>query len=282
MIYTHSLLTQKPQYPIYPPYHVGLYLEDYFLDRFIKENPQTERDYIGISWTTLYCDGKSHYIQSFLDSIPADKKYFTVSQHDDAPAHKLPENTLMFSAGGNIRHKNIIPIPLICSQLPIDITKIENIKKNYLASFVGSNTHPIRTIMAEACKNVSEISIKMKGWSPAVSETDFHSFLDLAMQSEFCLCPRGYGLNSFRLYEAMQLGCIPVIITDEFYLPWQDELNWSEFSVLISKDNIPNIVDILKIYKPEDINRMRNKIKEIYPSYFTMDGLYKNILKRLV
>ena len=282
MIYTNSILTPLPQYPVYPPYHCGFYLEDYFIDRFKKELPNLNRDYIGISWTTLYCDGKSQYIQSFLDSIPSDKKYFTVSQHDDAPAHKLPENTLMFSAGGNVRHKNIIPIPLICSQLPAYLTKIENFKKSYLASFVGSNTHPIRTMMAEACKNVSEISIKMKGWSPAVSETDFHSFLESATQSEFCLCPRGYGLNSFRLYEAMQLGCIPVIITDEFYLPWQDELNWNEFSVLISKDNIPNIADILKTYKPEDINRMRNKIKEIYPMYFTMDGLYKNILKRLV
>jgi hypothetical protein len=98
--------------------------------------------------------------------------------------------------------------------------------------------------MADACKDSSEIIIKMKGWNPSVSNVDLNSFIELAVKSKFCLCPRGYGLNSFRLYEAMQLGCVPVIITDEPYLPWKDELNWNEFSVLITPDKISNIVSI--------------------------------------
>jgi hypothetical protein len=281
MIYTHDLLTPNPQYPIYPPYHNGLYLEDYFRERFKAESPIISRYYIGISWTTLYCDNKHNIIQSFLDYLPKDRKYFTVSQHDDAPAHRLPPDTLCFSAGGNARVPNIIPIPLVCSPIPIDLPDFKLWKRTHLASFVGSNTHPIRIEMAEACKNDSDIVIKMKGWSPSVSDTDFNSFLSLAVESTFCLCPRGYGLNSFRLYEAMQLGCIPVIITDEPYLPWNDELNWNEFSVLITKDKISNMVEILRSYNINDIQIMRDKIKEIYPKYFTMDGMYENILRRL-
>jgi hypothetical protein len=279
MIYTQLNLTPNPTYPTYPPYHTGDYLEDYFRNKFILQNPNINRDFIGISWTTLYCQGPRDEIQPFLDSLPRDKKYFTVSQHDDAPSHKLPKDTLCFSAGGNVQGSNIIPIPLVCSKMPINIT--ENDSRPLLASFVGSMTHPIRNTMAEACKSNKNIAIYMKGWNPTVAQNELEFFINLASNSKFCLCPRGYGLNSFRLYEAMQLGCIPVIITDKFYLPWSDELDWKEFSVLIHSDQISNIENILLSYSDDQIKDMKNKIKTIYGEYFTLDGMYNNILKRI-
>jgi hypothetical protein len=33
----------SPKYPIYPPYHKGLYLEDYFINFYSKNNLNTER-----------------------------------------------------------------------------------------------------------------------------------------------------------------------------------------------------------------------------------------------
>lgn len=278
MIHTESNLTPNPTYPTYPPYHSGDYLEDYFRNRFIRESPVLTREYIGISWTSLYCQGPRNIIQPFLDKLPSDKKYFTVSQHDDAPSDRLPNDTLCFSAGGNVRGANIIPIPLICS--PMQITFSDN-SRPLLASFVGSVTHPIRNAMAESCKNTKNIAIYMKGWKSKVETNEFDFFVNLAINSKFLLCPRGYGLNSFRLYEAMQLGCIPVIITDEFYLPWSDELDWKEFSVLIHSDQISNIENILLSYSDDQIKDMKNKIKTIYGEYFTLDGMYDNIIKRL-
>lgn len=279
MIYSDIKFRPKPQYPVYPPYHTGDYLEDYFFNRFEKENPLTERDYIGISWTTLYCDNKREGLQQFLNSLPKDRKYFTVSQHDDAPQELLPPDTICFSAGGNIQGSNIIPIPLICSKLPIEF--IDTHKRELLASFVGSATHPIRIKMANACKNNKDIIIYIKDWNPTVSKNEFETFINLTLNSIFCLCPRGYGLNSFRLYEAMQLGSIPVIITNNFYLPWKDELNWEEFAVLIDNSQIQDLPNILKSYSTDKIKNMREKIKEVYPKYFTMNGMYQNILKRI-
>ena len=279
MIYTEKQFRPIPEYPVYPPYHKGEYLEDYFFTRFNKENPDISRNYIGISWTTLYCDNKRQGLQEYLNNLPRDKKYFTVSQHDDAPIENLPPDTICFSAGGNIRGNNITPIPLICSKIPIELS--ENISKKILASFVGSATHPIRIKMAEACKENKNIIIYMKNWTPSVNQNEFDTFINLTTNSIFCLCPRGYGLNSFRLYEAMQLGSIPVIITNNFYLPWQDELDWREFAVLIPEESLSNIESILESYSMDRIENMRKKIKEIYPKYFTLDGMYNNILRRI-
>lgn len=279
MIYTEDKFRPSPQYPTYPPYHKGDYLEDYFYKRFQQENPEVSRDYIGISWTTLYCDNKRSGLQDYLNTLPTDGKYFTVSQHDDAPMERLPKDTLCFSAGGNIRNANTIPIPLICSKLNYNIEIPE--EKPLMASFVGSGTHPIRMMMFESCKNNQNIFMQIKGWTPKVSDNDFELFLKVTANSKFCLCPRGYGLNSFRLYESMQLGAIPVIITDIPYLPWQDELDWSEFSVLILPHQINSIPEILHSYSDEKIKQMRNKLTDLHESHFTLGGLYTNIIKRL-
>lgn len=279
MIFTNEIFTPTPSYPTYPPYHSGLYLEDYFINEFKKDSNKIERDFIGISWTTLYCEGKTKGLQDFLNSLPRDRKYFTVSQHDDAPAHILPPDTLCFSAGGNVRGNNVIPIPLICSSLPNTIS--EQRKKEILASFVGSNTHRIRMKLFEQYKNSKTIIVNMKGWTPSVSNDDFLTFINLTKNSTFCICPRGYGLNSFRLYEAMQLGAIPVIVTDELYLPWVDELNWNEFAVIVHENFINNLEDILQSYSDDLISKMQNKLKEVYPKYFNMSGMYYNILKRI-
>lgn len=278
MIYSEERFRPNPEYPIYPPYHVGDYLEDYFYKRFVFEKPQTNRDYIGVSWTTLYCDNKRRGLQEFLNSLPKDGKYFTISQHDDAPIENLPPDTLCFSAGGNVQRSNIIPIPLVCSQLP----NTQEVKdRPILASFIGSATHPIRIKMAEVCKPSEHIFMYLKNWNPIVHKNEFASFIDYTTNSKFCLCPRGYGLNSFRLYESLQLGAIPVIITDKLYLPWQDELNWKEFSVLIDEENIDNIESILMSYSDEKILEMKNKGRSLWDSHFSLSGVYENIVKRL-
>ncbi len=278
MIYTRDDLRPTPTYPTYPPYHRGAYLEDYFYNKFIKDNPEVNRDYIAISWTTLYCENKDKNIQSFLDSLDQSKQYFTVLQHDDAPRHRLPPNTICFSAGGNVQGNNIIPIPLICSKL--DITN-KNLKKETVASFVGSLTHPIRLKMATVLSNDKNYQIWLKHWSPSIDKNEFELFIDCAVKSKFLLCPRGYGLNSFRLYESFQIGCVPVIITDNPYLPWEDEINWNDFSILITEKDIPNIKNILENIDDKNYQKLLKNGQSIYLDYFSMDGLYNNIIKRL-
>jgi hypothetical protein len=278
VIYTRDDLRPTPTYPTYPPYHRGAYLEDYFYNKFIKDNPEVNRDYIAISWTTLYCENKDKNIQSFLDSLDQSKQYFTVLQHDDAPRHRLPPNTICFSAGGNVQGNNIIPIPLICSKL--DITN-KNLKKETVASFVGSLTHPIRLKMATVLSNDKNYQIWLKHWSPSIDKNEFELFIDCAVKSKFLLCPRGYGLNSFRLYESFQIGCVPVIITDNPYLPWEDEINWNDFSILITEKDIPNIKNILENIDDKNYQKLLKNGQSIYLDYFSMDGLYNNIIKRL-
>jgi hypothetical protein len=280
VIYTRDDLRPKPSYPTYPPYHVGDYIEDYFYNWFVQECKNISRDYIAISWTTLYCENKDPEIQHFLNSLNPNGKYFTVCQHDDAPKHKLPENTQIFSLSRsrfNFLNPNPIPIPAVCYPVP----KQPEVNKDIFASFVGSFTHPLRISVLERCKNEKDYYLSAQQWNPKVNNEKMQEFLHVTNRSKFVLCPRGYGNTSFRMYEAMQMGAIPVYISDDFYLPWSDEINWNEICVLVTVDKINELPDILKNISDEQYNNMQNKIKQIYDQYFTLEGTCKNIVKRI-
>ena len=272
--------------PTYPPYHTGEYLEEYFFKRWNEENIQIDRQYIDVFWTNNFCNSmfagqQYENVQEQLDSVLSlDGKYFTVSQFDDGPFEKFPEDTLIFSAGGNREGDNIIPIPLICGSIPKEL--IPNKEKTILASFVGSrNTHPIRMDMCNHLSGKEGYEISAGNWSTTVPMDNFKKFLDITCSSKFGLAPRGYGKSSFRMYEILQLGTVPVYISDVHYLPWSDELDWNDFCVPVNEDEIEDIDAILKSIDDVEYNNLLENGKKVYEEYFTLEGMFKNIIKRI-
>ena len=288
MVYLKDeFLRPKAEYGIYPPYHRGLYLEEYFQKRWYEENIKSDRIYIDALWTNIYCNRSNipNYfnfdLQKYLkDNLDWDKKYFTVCQHDDGPFEDLPEDTLIFSAGGNRVKGKIIPIPLICAAIPVQETTI--LEKNIFASFIGSMTHNIRQLMLMTLANKSDYFIKIANWNPNVTDENFKLFTNITRRSKFTLCPRGYGATSFRLYETLQLNSVPVYITDKEYKPWSDEINWNDFCILISEYEIPYMDHILKSISDEKYNKLLQNGKFIYEKYFTQEGMFQNIKKRII
>jgi len=272
--------------PIYPPYHTGEYLEEYFFKRWNQEKTETDRQYIDVFWTNNFCNSmfagqQYHNIQEELDSIlNKNGKYFTVSQFDDGPFENFPEDTLIFSAGGNREGDNIVPIPLICSSIPKEW--IPNKEKTIFASFIGSrNTHPIRMDMCNHLSGKEGYKISAGNWSTSVPIDNFKRFIDITCSSKFGLAPRGYGKSSFRLYEILQLGTVPVYISDVHYLPWTDELDWNDFCVPVNEDEIGDIDAILKSINDVEYNKLLENGRKVYEEYFALEGMFKNIIKRI-
>lgn len=269
-----------PNYPVYPPYHKGEYLEDYYMTFSDSNTINTDRIYIPVSWTTYYCDGYNrNELQSFLNNLDPSLKYYTVCQHDDAPQENLPEDTLIFSAGGNCEKSGVIPIPLVCSPLPSEL--IVERERTILLSFVGSVTHPIRQKCIESLRDESDVELAFSNWSNRVPEDNFKYFINKTLSSIFCLAPRGYGASSFRMYEAMQLGSIPVYVTDKVYTPFTDVLDWNDFAVIIKEKDISSIHEILLSYDEDRIVMMQKNLKEVWNKYFSIDAVCHNI-KRIL
>lgn len=287
LFHNTTYLRIKNPLPPYPCYHEGLYFEEYFCNYFIKNclDKEFSRNYIPIFWSNIYQKNWIHgyrnpMLQCYLNTLPKDEKYFTVTTHDDAPAENVDFLDMeVYSAGGN--YPKGIPLPLICSKMPSSV--LYPSKKSIFCSLIASNTHDVRTKVIEYCKKHKEFYMACKDvWQYTINKSEFDHFVDITKKSIFTLCPRGYGKQSFRFYECIQLGSIPVYIYDnEPYLPFSNEIDYNEFAVILNIKDIDKLKDILESKTNLQIESMIQRGKEIYNEYFTLEKVTLKIISLL-
>ncbi|URD74950.1 exostosin family [Musa troglodytarum] len=89
------------------------------------------------------------------------------------------------------------------------------------------------------------------------------SYVEHMRSSKYCVCPMGYEVNSPRIVEAIHYECVPVIIADNFVLPFQEVLDWSAFSVVVAEKDIPRLKEILLGIGEERYMTMQMNVKRL-------------------
>lgn len=203
----------------YPPDNKQIF-EEWFFDNVRPEDIPGDRVYLPVFFCSFQVNNdygkgrKMADLQSFIDGLDRSKKYFTITQYDDGPLVDFKDLDIkVFGSGGG---RIDCPIPLVCMPHPYTF----NHPRRYLASFIGSITHPLRQQMIDVITSLPPDQSRRY-----YIRTDRHSIEDyckVMSQSVFALCPRGYGKSSFRICEALQYGTTPVYISDEFIEPFDE------------------------------------------------------------
>lgn len=63
--------------------------------------------------------------------------------------------------------------------------------------------------------------------------------------SKYCLHVKGYEVNTARVVDAIHYGCIPVVISNYYDLPFANILDWSKFSIIVNQQDMPLLKNIL-------------------------------------
>jgi hypothetical protein len=267
----------------YPPFSLEPF-ESYFYKFFIlNEHYVKLKDrFIPIFWTESYIkNSKIPILDEKLSTLKNDN-YFTIIQHDDGIKNNIPKYTRIYSMGsenGKLKYyKNYIPIPLTYFN-PELFSKYSSNKKDIFISFIGSLTHIIRKITYNSLVKKPGVFLKLTKWSNKIDISNQNLFIEITSRSTFTLAPRGYGITSFRLYEALNLGSIPVYISDKFWLPFQDKVDWNKLAILCPISQISTLYLRLRSISNEQIQNMLTYYKSV--SYlFTYEGIANYILEK--
>ncbi|KRX98220.1 Dual specificity protein kinase CLK2 [Trichinella pseudospiralis] len=97
---------------------------------------------------------------------------------------------------------------------------------------------------------------------------DNWNYEELMANSKFCLVPRGRRLGSFRFLEALEKGCIPVILSNDWVLPFSEVIDWDQAVVRGDERTLFQLPSLLRAYPESVIIRMRQQARHLYRLYF--------------
>ncbi|CAB0042505.1 unnamed protein product [Trichogramma brassicae] len=100
-------------------------------------------------------------------------------------------------------------------------------------------------------------------------EYDMYDYDVLLLNSTFCLVPRGRRLGSFRFLEALRAGCIPVILSNGWALPFHDHIDWFQAVIYADERLLFQVPDMLRSISESKINELRKQTQFLWERYFS-------------
>lgn len=154
-------------------------------------------------------------------------------------------------------------------------------EKKFLASFVGYPSHIFRDKLAKYWAKAPDMHISVSRVyhhfaedDKAAAEKAQKDYLDTIRASRFSLCPRGRGPSSIRLFESMQLGVAPVIISDNWLPP--SFIDWESCSLIVKENDIKDLRKILE-ERLDESEELGKNAQHIFKEYFTPENIGKSM-----
>ncbi|KAL5729083.1 hypothetical protein ACHQM5_002084 [Ranunculus cassubicifolius] len=135
-------------------------------------------------------------------------------------------------------------------------------KRKILAFFAGSINHGyVRPVLLKYWEN-KDPDMEIHGHMGRSGKKK-NIYAEYMKNSKYCICAKGYEVNSPRVVEAIFYECVPVIISDNFVPPFFEVLNWESFAVFVAEKDIPNLKNILSSISQEKYLRLQMRVRQV-------------------
>ncbi|KAL8255882.1 hypothetical protein R6Q59_030949 [Mikania micrantha] len=133
-------------------------------------------------------------------------------------------------------------------------------QRSTLAFFAGRMHGKVRPILLHHWENKDP---EMKIFGKLPKSKNNRNYIQFMKSSKYCICAKGYEVNSPRVVEAIFYECVPVIISDNFVPPFFEVLNWESFAVFVKEKDIPNLKNILISIPETQYLVMQERVKKV-------------------
>ncbi len=121
------------------------------------------------------------------------------------------------------------------------------------------------------------------GETQTKSATDFRrEYFDNIVSSDYVLCGRGNGNFSYRFYETLALGRIPVFVNTDSPLPFEDQIDWNKYCVWVNENEIFRIDTIVQKFHDKADKRqfaqLQRDCRTLWEDYLSPEGFFTKFL----
>ncbi|KAL7159324.1 hypothetical protein ABFS83_01G019800 [Erythranthe nasuta] len=133
-------------------------------------------------------------------------------------------------------------------------------QRKILAFFAGNMHGYLRPILLKYWENKDP---DMKIFGRIRKSKGEMSYAQYMKSSKYCICAKGFEVNSPRVVEAIFFECVPVIVSDNFVPPFFETLKWESFAVFVMEKDIPNLKNILSAIPKRRYVEMQRRVKMV-------------------
>tara|TARA_Y100000591_G_C21848390_1_gene710054 strand:+ start:570 stop:1499 length:930 start_codon:yes stop_codon:yes gene_type:complete len=123
-------------------------------------------------------------------------------------------------------------------------------------------------------------------WAPGINKLQARKeYIENIDNNLFTFCYRGAGNFSYRFYDVMMMGRIPILIKTDSVYPFEDKYDLNTIGIVLDELDIKNknldIVKIIKLYYEKNKDKLENIQKQnrkIWEKYYSCCGFLENIV----
>jgi hypothetical protein len=120
---------------------------------------------------------------------------------------------------------------------------------------------------------------------PVTTETQKtrREFVQNMVESDYVLCCRGIGNYSFRFYETLCCGRIPVFIDTDCVLPYDFGIDWKKYCVWVDENELPFLAEkIAEFHSSLSVSEfvdLQYECRKLYEQWLSPEGFFCNFYR---
>jgi len=210
-------------------------------------------------------------------------KLYVISWNHDRDAatvpelQNLPDSFLVIQYNTSRPTHNDILVPF----WTINTNPPRVLKKQWLAGFHGYvGSLLTRRKLAQIFRYRNDSPSPDNGYYFGRDRIEESDWLRLVSSFKFSLCPRGGGLSSYRFFESMHCGAIPVLFADDAKLPFANLTDYAAFSLRLPESAAGSFKAIDDALRSADYARMLQRLEDVRP-LFSLRGVQQAVSSRI-
>lgn len=125
---------------------------------------------------------------------------------------------------------------------------------------------------------------RFRGPDPDAKRRVREEYLENLSGSDYTLCMRGAGNFSFRFYETLAMGRIPLFVNTDCLMPFDDTIDWRRHVVWIEQHELGRIGELLADFhdrlSDDDYQQLQHDNRRLWEEHLRPTEAYQHVIDR--